>query len=131
MSSEGLARWHECISKKDFSTVMDFLDDDIVMHSPVVWTPLRGKSTVAKYLIAAGGIIANDSFRYVREISDQHQCVLEFVTEIDGVTVEGVDLLTFTETGKLKALKVMVRPLQGMTIVHQKMAEFLARSKAP
>ncbi len=125
--SHGLQTWHEFITTRDLSLLDDFLADDVVLYSPVVFTPVEGKFFVKMYLMAAEQIIANKTFEYVSEISKDNYVVLEFKTEIEGITVEGVDMITFTEAGKLKSLKVMVRPLKAMQIVHQKMGELLEK----
>lgn len=61
------------------------LSDDVVFHSPVVHTPQRGKVLTSQYLTAAFSVLFNDSFRYVREVADGHDAVLEFQVEIDGI----------------------------------------------
>ncbi len=128
-TANGLTLWHQFVSKRDFSGLDELIADEAVLHSPVVWTPQKGKMIVSMYLIAAGNIIANQDFKYVRELVNNEHCILEFTTIIDGITVEGVDMLTFNEQGKLVAIKVMVRPLKAMQIVHQKMGEFLETMK--
>ena len=125
--SEGLATWHQFIEQRDLSLLDDFLTDDVILYSPVVFTPIEGKFFVKMYLKAAEQIIANQNFEYVSEISKENKAILEFKTEIEGITVEGVDIITFNSEGKLAALKVMVRPLKAMTIVHKKMGEFLEK----
>lgn len=126
---KGLALWHQFVASKDGQLLKDFLAKEVVFHSPVVWTPQQGKEIVKMYLIAAGQIIANDDFEYVKELSNANYTVLEFKTIIDGVSIEGVDILTFNEENKLVDLKVMIRPLKAVQIVHQKMGEFLLKMK--
>ena len=123
--SEGLATWHQFIADRDLTLLDDFLAEDVVLYSPVVFTPIEGKFFVKMYLRAAEQIIANEHFQYVSELTDGMNAVLEFHTEIAGITVEGVDMITLNAEGKLQALKVMVRPLKAIQIVHQKMGEFL------
>lgn len=127
--SKGLKFWHQFITNRDLSLLDDLLAEDVVLYSPVVFSPIKGKFFVKMYLMAAEKIIANESFEYVSEISKDDYAVLEFKTEIDGITVEGVDMINFNQEGKLKSLKVMVRPLKAMNIVHQKMGEFLEKMK--
>ncbi|MDJ0646869.1 MAG: hypothetical protein QNJ57_12880 [Flavobacteriaceae bacterium] len=124
---KGLTTWHQFIANRDVSLLDDFLADDIVLYSPVIFTPIEGKFFVKMYLLAAEQIIANEHFEYVSEITKDHFSILEFKTQIDGITVEGVDMITFNDEGKLQSLKVMVRPLKAMNIVHQKMGAFLEK----
>jgi hypothetical protein len=79
--------------------------------------------------LAAVQVFGNDSFRYVREVVDEHDAVLEFETEIDGIVVNGVDMIRWNNDGKITEFKVMVRPLKAINIIHQKMGEMLLASR--
>jgi hypothetical protein len=98
-----------------------------VLHSPVVHTPQQGRAITRQYLSAALAVLANDSFRYVREIRGERDALLEFELELAGVRVNGVDLIRWNDAGQIVDFKVMVRPLKGMQAVHQKMGELLAQ----
>ncbi|KGL62704.1 hypothetical protein [Polaribacter sp. Hel1_85] len=124
---KGLETWHQFVKNKNHEDLSDFIDDNAVLYSPVVFTPVEGSFMVSMYLIAAGEIIANNNFKYVREVCDNENVILEFVTEINGITVEGVDMIKYTEDGKLKEIKVMIRPLKAVNMVHQKMGEYLQK----
>lgn len=127
---KGLELWHHFVENRDPTQLDDFIADDAVLHSPVVWTPQRGKKIVTLYLVAACSILANEHFTYVREVTNDEHAILEFATVIDGVSIEGVDMLTFSPQGKLQDIKVMIRPLKAIQIVHQKMGELLAGYKS-
>ena len=70
----------------------EIIRDDAVFHSPVVHTPQTGRAKVVGYLAAAGVVLNTEAFRYVREFSDGNQALLEFVTELDGIQINGIDL---------------------------------------
>ena len=125
----GLTKWHEFVENKDLAKLDEFIDENATLYSPVVWTPVKGKKMVYLYLIAAGEIIANKNVKYVRELTNENEAVLEFSTEIDGIIVEGVDMIVFTKEGKLKEIKVLIRPLQAVHKVHEKMGEYLLKMK--
>jgi hypothetical protein len=125
-SSIVVSAWHNIVRTRDASGLSELLDDDVVFYSPVVHTPQNGKAITAMYLAAAVQVFGNDSFRYVREIVGESDAVLEFETEIDGVAVNGVDLIKWNANGKIVEFKVMVRPLKGINIIHEKMAAMLA-----
>lgn len=125
----GLETWHDFVKNRKNEGLENFIDDEAILYSPVVFTPVEGKFMVSMYLMAASHIIANDSFRYVREVYDEENAILEFVTEINGITVEGVDMIQFTKEGKLKEIKIMIRSLKAMNMVHQKMGEYLEKMR--
>jgi hypothetical protein len=119
----GLARWHAYMeSDGDPGALSGLLADDCVFHSPVVHTPQVGKPVVMAYLIAAAKVLGNDTFHYVRELVDGDEMMLEFVTELDGITIDGVDIIRFNSDGKIFDFKVMVRPLKAINQVWEMMA---------
>jgi predicted SnoaL-like aldol condensation-catalyzing enzyme len=127
----GLAMWHAYMEHGSDPTLLaDLLADDAVFHSPVVHTPQVGKAIVMAYLVAASHVLGNDSFRYVRELVDGDDMMLEFVTEIDGIAINGVDIIRFNENGKIIDFKVMVRPLKAINKVWEMMGNQLAAAKA-
>lgn len=123
-----LEKWHDIIRNRDASGLADLLADDVVFYSPVVHTPQVGKMITTMYLTAAVQVFGNDSFRYVREVVDESDAVLEFETEIDGIIVNGVDMIKWNANGKIIEFKVMVRPLKAINIIHQKMGAMLQRA---
>ena len=58
--------------------------------------------------------------------SAANSAVLEFAAEVDGIAVEGVDILHWNDEGQLTSVKVMVRPFKAIQTVVAKMAELLA-----
>lgn len=124
---EALERWHEVVRSRNPALLNQVLADDAVFHSPVLFAPQQGRDLVALYLTGAMNVLANPSFRYVREVTGEREAVLEFECEIDGVHVNGVDMITWNEQGLITDFKVMVRPLKAINVVQQRMAELLER----
>lgn len=118
--------WHRLVQSRDPSGLGALLADDAVFHSPVVHTPQRGKALTQAYLSAAFQVFFNPSFGYVREITGPSDAMLEFETEIDGIRVNGVDIIQWNDAGQITSFKVMIRPLKAIEIVHQRMAAMLA-----
>jgi len=125
MPAPALAHWHALVKSQNPSGLDALLADDVVFHSPVVHTPQAGKAITKIYLTAAFQVFFNDSFTYVRELENENGAVLEFSVEIDGITVNGVDMLTWNDNGEITEFKVMLRPLKAMNLIHQKMGELL------
>ena len=123
-----LETWHRLVRTTDPAGLWDLLAEDAVFHSPVVHTPQRGRQLAFWYLAAAFKVFFNDSFRYVREVVDGQHAVLEFQTEIDGIVVNGVDMITWNDDGRIVDFKVMLRPLKAINLIHQKMAQMLGAS---
>jgi hypothetical protein len=125
MNEHPIAAWHRIVDSRSREALSQWLADDAVFLSPVVHTPQRGKALVMAYLAAAFEVLANPHFRYVREIVGPRDALLEFETKLDGVVVNGVDLIKWDESGRVVEFKVMVRPLKAIQAVHQRMAAML------
>lgn len=120
-----LEKWHDIVRTRDASGLAELLADDVVFYSPVVHTPQIGKAITTMYLFAAVQVFGNESFKYTRQIVGDNDAVLEFETEIDGIIVNGVDMIRWNNEDKVTEFKVMVRPLKAINIIHQKMGEML------
>ena len=131
MTAPVIETWHHLVRTGDVAGLRELVDEDAVMHSPVVHTPQRGRKLTVMYLAAAFQVFRNPTFRYVREIVGPQDAMLEFETEIDGILVNGVDIITWNDAGQITAFKVMVRPLKGINVIHQKMGELLAAAQKP
>ena len=125
MTDTALAHWHRALAARDVRALDSLLADDVVFYSPVVFAPQVGKAITTTYLAAAMRVFGNDTFRYVREIVGERDALLEFTVEIDGVVVNGVDLLHWNDAQQLTEFKVMLRPLKAVQVIHDKMAAML------
>ena len=126
----GLKKWHEVVEAgSDPAALASIMTEDAVFHSPVVHTPQKGRPIVVAYLSAAGQTLGNDSFEYLRKIVDGNHAVLEFQTEMDGISVNGVDMITFNDEGLITDFKVMVRPLKAVNKVWEMMGAQLEKAK--
>ena len=128
MTASTLDTWHRMVRTGDASALPALVAEDAVFYSPVVHSPRQGRDQMVMYLGAAFKVVRNPSFRYVREIVGERDAMLEFETTMDGVQVNGVDIITWNEAGRIVEFKVMIRPLKGINIVHQKMLEALQAS---
>ena len=128
-TQQGLAEWHTVATAPDPERLARLVAEDAVFHSPVVHTPQEGRAITVAYLAAAGQTLGNDSFRYLREVVDGDTAVLEFATEMEGIHVNGIDMITFDDDGMITDFKVMVRPLKAVNKVWEMMAAQLERQK--
>lgn len=125
MSSSPIATWHQLVKERNVRGLDALLSEEAVFHSPVVHTPQVGRAITKKYLAAAFHVFFNESFRYVRELTGDRDAVLEFELELDGISVNGVDMIKWNAQGEITEFKVMLRPLKAVNLIHQKMAAML------
>ena len=140
MIEDVIEKWHRHIGGDLPGGLDELLDDDVVFLSPIVFTPQKGKDITKLYLGAAGNTLGGKKeaeggkkipkFRYTKEVLCGNHAVLEFESEIDGKYVNGVDIITCNDQGKIVEFKVMVRPLQAINAVHQQMAAMLEKMKS-
>jgi ketosteroid isomerase-like protein len=126
MTDDPIARWKQIAKSLDFAGLAELLADDVVFQSPVVHTPQRGKAITLKYLTAAIHVLFNETFRHVGEWRAERSAVLEFVTTIEGIEIDGVDMIDWNEEGRIVGFKVMARPLKAINLLHRMMGERLA-----
>jgi hypothetical protein len=125
MTEHPVKAWHRLVQDRNPRGLDALLDDDAVFVSPVIHTPQRGRKITTAYLTAAFHVFFNPTFRYVREIVGPSDAMLEFETEIDGILVNGVDIIRWNEAGRIVEFKVMLRPLKAINLVQQRMAAML------
>lgn len=124
-----LDAWHRLVETRDPKGLDDLLADECTFHSPVVHTPQVGKAISKIYLTAAMEVLGQEGFHYVREIVSGNDAMLEFRQTIDGIEINGVDILRWNDAGRIIDFKVMIRPLKAIQLLHAKMGEYLARMK--
>jgi len=127
MTLPGLDKWYGYMKSHDRTALWDLLHPDAVFESPVVHTPQRGRDITFKYLASAEKVLGGPGFSYVGEWRSATGAVLEFEKEIEGIKLNGVDIITFDEAGLITHFKVMVRPLKAINLLHRLMGEQLTK----
>ncbi len=147
MIERTVAKWHQHLRGELPGGLDELLHDDVVFFSPIVFTPQVGKAITTLYLEAAGQTLPGDrpegasvagavlgeerpgGFRYTKEVVAGHHAVLEFETTVEGKYVNGVDIITCDDDGKIVEFRVMIRPLQAVNLVHRQMGAMLETLK--
>lgn len=132
-----LERWHALLRGELPGGVDELLADDVVFYSPVVFRPVRGRELVRLYLAGAsklfggagvdgsGPLVDPERFRYTVEIASGRHAALQFEVDVDGVFVNGVDLITCDDAGRISEFRVMIRPLRAIGVVQARMKALL------
>jgi len=141
MIEQVVERWHLHLQGKLEGGLDALLADDCVFYSPIVYSPQKGKDLTKLYLNAAGNTFSDDErrdkeerpdlsdtgFHYIKEVMTGYHAVLEFETQVEGKYINGIDMITCNDEGMITEFKVMVRPLQAINLLHQKMAAMLEK----
>jgi len=134
--------WHRHLKGEFPGGLDELLADDVVFYSPIVFTAQEGKALTMLYLNAAGATLGGEEvlkdanskksggkFRYVKQVLAGNHAMLEFETSIEGKYMNGIDILTCNDEGKIVEFKVMVRPLQAIQLIHKQMGAMLEKMK--
>lgn len=129
MTPPVIERWHAFIDGGHSPELLDdLLDDDAVFHSPAIFSPQEGKAKTAMYLGAAAKLFGGTDFRYEGEWYGERSAVLEFAATVDGMYVNGIDMITWNDAERIVSFKVMLRPFKGLQHVMGRMADLLTPS---
>jgi len=124
-----IIKWHEVVKNRDYNLLESILADDIIFYSPVVYTPQKGKQLALQYLMAASEVFNSSSFKYDKEVIGRSNASLEFSLTLDNTDINGIDLISWDESGKIIEFKVFIRPLQGVNMIHKLMQGMLESFK--
>jgi hypothetical protein len=126
MTPPVIQRWHEFLDGGHAPDALEaLLAEDCVFYSPAVFTPQEGRATTARYLDAAAKMFAGTDFHYVEQWFGERSAILEFAATIDGIYVNGIDMIHWNDDEKIVSFKVMIRPFKGLQVIMPKMAELL------
>ena len=125
MTPPVIQRWIEIIDTGRTDELHHLLAEDAVFYSPAVFTPQEGRAKAAAYLAAAAKLFADTAFQYVEKWNADHSAVLEFVADINGIRVNGIDMIHWNDDGKVTSVKVMLRPIKALQTVIPEMGKLL------
>jgi SnoaL-like domain len=118
-------RWIDILENGRADELDALLAEDAVFYSPAVFTPQEGRAKTSAYLTAAAKLFGDSDFRYVRQWFGDHSAVLEFVADLDGIHVNGVDVIAWNDDDQIIEFKVLLRPLKALERVIPAMAQLL------
>lgn len=114
------------VESGDMAAAIALLADDVVFESPIVHRRYLGRDAVAPVLFAVGTVF--EDFRYTAEFGSPDGHVLRFSARVDDRDLDGVDILTVDDDGRIVAFAVMVRPYSAATALRARMAALLTGS---
>ncbi len=122
-----IEEWHNFVKTKNINILDRILSDEVVFYSPAVHTPQVGKQITKKYLLTAAEVLFKENFKYVSEVKGNEIAICEFECNIDEIYINGIDIITWNGLNQMTSFKVMVRPLKGLMILKEKMANILSK----
>ena len=105
----------------DIDAGLALFADDATLDSPVAFKPFAGIEQVSVVLRAV--IETFEDFHYTDEFENSDgKHALIFSARVGDKSVQGLDLLTTDDSGKITNLTVMIRPLSGLVALAEAMA---------
>jgi hypothetical protein len=125
MTPPVIARWTSIIENGRTDELDALIAEDAVFFSPGVFTPQEGRQKTLMYLKAAVKVFGTNDFRYVEHWFNDQSAILEFAVTIDGIYVNGIDMIHWNDQEQIVSFKVMLRPLKALQTIIPAMAELL------
>ena len=125
---QAIQGWLAFMDGADSRDLHQLLDEHVTFYSPAMFAPQEGREKTLAYLIAAEKMLSSNNFRYIGQWYADGSAILQFVLEIDGVAIEGIDMIHWNDQDKITHFKVMIRPLKGLQTVIATMGALLAVS---
>jgi ketosteroid isomerase-like protein len=125
MTPSVVQRWTSIIENGRTDELDALLADDAVFFSPAVFTPQEGRQQTLMYLEAAAKVFGDTDFHYVEQWYNDQSAILEFAATIDGIYVNGIDMIHWNDDEQIVSFKVMLRPLKALQTIIPAMAELL------
>jgi hypothetical protein len=108
------------MQRKDADAMLAHMADDIILKTPLVAEPVKGKAAIRPVVEALLGVVDKFDFREIMQ-GPRH------VSAFFGITVgsnelDGVDYWRINEAGLIQEMTVLWRPLPAVVAVHDKLA---------
>lgn len=127
-----LERWHRIVRERDVPALAAMLAPKMEMGAPPYWTPLQG-AAICHHLL---GLILEtiEGFTYHREWVDGRELALEFKGRVGELELQGIDLITLDDEGRVARLDVLMRPVSAVNalieVIRPQMLSYLAKRDA-
>jgi hypothetical protein len=113
---------------KDHSAMVETLAPEVVFNSPVAFLPFEGRDAVGQVL---GAVMETfEDFRYTDELEGTTAHALVFAARVGSKEVQGIDLLRFDDSGRIRDFTVLVRPLSATIALAEAMGPKVAHLKS-
>jgi hypothetical protein len=129
MSDDRSDAFRAAVEQGDREALARALSPEVVFRSPAVFRAYEGREATLVVLEAVANVF--EGFRYVERFEGDRSEVLHFSARVGDRELDGVDMLTFDDDGRVTELRVMIRPLSGLTAVVEAMGRELERLGVP
>jgi len=109
------------VEARDIDAGLALFTEDATLDSPVAFKPFVGIEAVSVVLRAVFETF--EDFHYTDEFDNSDgKHALIFSARVGEKSVQGLDLITTDDSGQIKNLTVMIRPLSGLIALAEAMS---------
>ena len=116
----------EAMARADVEAISPLLAPDIVLHSPILSTPFRGRAAVAPLLAVVGEVVEDQV--YTRKLVDGDTEILFSHGRVGDVELDAIVQARFDDAGLSRETTVMFRPLRAIAAFIDATGPKLAKS---
>jgi limonene-1,2-epoxide hydrolase len=120
ISTDHLNAYLKAMGELDVAAAKIHMSDDVVIYSPLVPAPFKGKDKVADLLAALLSTV--DAFEPKMLLRDNADFVAVFTIRLGDHVIDGMDHMHLNEAGLVDSMRVAWRPLASVVAVQQKLA---------
>ncbi|MGV2979042.1 nuclear transport factor 2 family protein [Camelimonas sp. ID_303_24] len=125
ITADFIRRWRAWADSHDAAGAAALFADNPTLLSPVFYSPKQSKEYAVAVVCNALAVFEN--FRYVGEWTRDGGVILEFEANVGPHKLRGIDHFRLDEQGLITGLEVMIRPLNALAEVGERMkAKFAA-----
>ena len=122
-------RYSDALEGWDKEGILAALADNVVIHVAVHDAPMQGKE-IADFLF---GVLAEElgEMRITDEIVEADKAVVLFETSIEGLSAQGLNVITLDSSGAIAELTVFFRPLAALSRIAEVAGARMAQRFGP
>lgn len=120
--------FRRAVEARDLDAMAASFEEDAVLHSPVTFQPFEGRPAIRHLLGILLEVFAD--FRYTDQLEAADGTrALVFRARVGDRDLEGLDLLRFSDSGRIRDFTVMVRPRSALEALLGEVGARLARPR--
>lgn len=126
IAAEFIQRWRAWAQTHDPAGAEALFADNATLMSPAFYAPKQSKAYAVA--VTCNALAVFENFRYVSEWRGDDGVILAFEANVGPHKLRGVDRFTLDDDGRITCLEVMIRPLNALAEVAERMkARFAAQ----
>jgi hypothetical protein len=109
----------DAVQRKDLEVMLSHMTEDIVLETPLLAEPVRGKAALRTVV---GGLLAIvDGFDFQELMQGPSHVAWSYVVRVGTERLDGIDYWLLDEAGRIARMKVLWRPFPALAAVQRRL----------